>query len=249
MGLSTLVTIPDLDRLLTHQTRFVEHHPIVEGLIDLGSRAIIKFHEHGFSEVLGYQLAIALGVPVFKHQGFWSREPVETSTRHARAGRIGILIEYMDDLRSVTWEGAVAHDPNATARILALCALDRHEWGQCAIADEHLFFFDLERLLPGIIAELLYAGEVGSDYIDRCVAGYIAQSNDDASEALNEAQYLGVAKATKSCLRDLHSLVNSTKGEHLFALDPHPLEAALVQAALRGLRGRLRTLQNESLLS
>ena len=138
--------------------------PVVDAFLPEISRGILKFDIHSVGELFGYQLASILGVRTPRIAGYWITEPLG-QPYPAAAGRIGALVEYLPDWRSIGREEAASHDPDLTARALALCAFDRFEWGEFGSSGGKMYFVDLERLLAPIVPDLW--AEMTKDEIDQ----------------------------------------------------------------------------------
>lgn len=236
--MATLMTIPDLLNRLREPDGRIQGHPVVRGLLEGAGESILKFGEHGLSEVLGYQLAARFGVPVPRHQGFWSADAVEAPLVRAGPGRIGILLEFHANYRPIAVEEFVNIDPLAAARFLALCLFDRHEWGECGLVGRVPMVVDLERILPGWIPDMIGAEGVDQDYPTRCARDYMRQSTDLAAETVKETRRLGLLSAVRAELRRLQRAIDS-RSIPLFRLDPHPLGPMLCNLAETALRVRL----------
>ena len=234
----TLTTIPHLERRLRKADRSVHGHAVVHGLLAGAQEALLKFGPHGVSEVLGYQLAGLLDVPVPRHQGFWSAEAIDTPRDPVGPGRIGILVEFHADFRAIALEGFVEIDRRAAAGFLALCLFDRHEWPECGLTGGRPIVVDLERILPGVIPDVIGAEGVDETYLTRCAEGYMAQSPHLVAEAIEEIQRLALLSPVRAQLRRLQRRITSTSSP-LFRLDPHPREEELCNLAEAALRVRL----------
>jgi hypothetical protein len=235
----TLTTIPDLARRLYQAERRVHGHPILHGVLEGAEGAIVKLREHGLCEVLGYQLAGLLGVPVARNQGFWTVEAVETPLDRAGPGRIGILVEFHADYCPITLEEFVEIDRPAGACFLALCLFDRHEWGECALVGGLPIVVDLERVLPGVIPDMIGAAGVDEEYPIHCARDYMRQSPDLAAGMIDEARRLGLLDQVQTQLRRLQRTIDSAPAP-FFRLDPHPLGAQICTLAETALRVRLK---------
>ena len=154
--MSELKKIQDLQRLLAEAERPPLGHFAICGDLVGSRRALLKMKQFSVNEVLGYQLAKAIGVRVPRMQGIWPREAVDVPPDgRIAAFRIGIVIQYLDETSGVSWEDAAVRDADGTAKALLLCVFDRHEWGQFLAADNVLYFVDLERILPPMFPEEL----------------------------------------------------------------------------------------------
>jgi len=106
--------------------------------------AVLKFKPYSICEVLAYQLANYIGIRVPHFKGIWTRDPIKVN-RNETSGlfRVGILIEYLNNIRRISWERAVERDPVMVAKILVLCIFDRLEWGELIEFDGNIYFIDL----------------------------------------------------------------------------------------------------------
>jgi hypothetical protein len=109
-----------------------------------------KYRARSICEVLGYQIADALELPLQPWAAFFQPPKATTRTRLSGAG---ILVErWPHCARDVAlWELAKTH-PDAVGRALALGVLDRSEWPRWLVSDvgEDLRLFDLEFVGPGL---------------------------------------------------------------------------------------------------
>jgi hypothetical protein len=161
---------------------------------------MIKFTPLSVGEVFGYQIAIALGVPVARMQGFWTSETVDMRDGSAEAGRIGVLVEYLADWDDVWWVEAISLDAGAVALALALCAFDCGEWGSFGTAGGRVYFADLERLSPLFGAEDIWAA--GQDrrieILEKHQRVYDAGHIDMIHQVVKEASTLGVSREVRA---------------------------------------------------
>jgi hypothetical protein len=215
-------------------------------------RALLKLTHVSVCEVFGYQLARLMDVAVSRMVPIWTDEPtlpkeVPSSTaRDYRPGTIGALIEHHEGWRGtlrpwgcsdVDWEelrhklssrgthfDGVTPLRQTVARALALCTFDRHEWGEFGVAGGRLYFFDLERLLPGTLTDY---GRTTS------TKSYRYESHGAVTEVLGQAHALGLEPDVDVALRDLCAVPPDAYRDAL-TITGHPKARPLSTIALRG---------------
>jgi len=152
----SLLTVDDPEGVIAQAGEGPQQLPLV-WLPGAGiDRCLLKLGGiYGCCEVLGYQLASRLCVPVMSAVPIWCPREFQYEGQRAGAGRIGLAVQYVEAFHCITWEEAVSQAPQTVARSLALCLLDRCEWWQFAVTPFGLVFYDLERLFPAFCPERL----------------------------------------------------------------------------------------------
>jgi hypothetical protein len=206
-------------------------------------KSIFKFKLGSVCEVLGYQIARAVGVRVPQMQGIWTREAIQRRAEYMAPGRIGILVKYHEDWRRVGRKHAMELDPVQAARALALCVFDRFEWSEFGLSSGKLYFVDLERLLPPIIPEaLLEASEI--DRMERLHDLEVEYSQEDFSaigEVLEEAERIDLQDRVEQELQRLCCLKPNTYSQFL-EISGHPLDELLSRFAAYVFGNRLNAI-------
>jgi len=206
-------------------------------------KSIFKFEPISICEVFGYQIAEAIGVRVAQRRGFWTSKALRINQWNAGPGRIGILVKYHEDWQPLDREDAVKRDVVQAARALALCVFDRHEWGEFALSGGKVYFFDLERLLPCIQPELLFAAsepdrmEMLSDW----ASVYRRSELSAICEVLKEAERLDLQDQVERELRQLCCLKSDTY-RRFFMISGHPSAKLLSRFATSVFGHRLNSI-------
>jgi len=145
-----LIELNDIRKVLSEAERF--DRGLTKVVSDLGGlkRAVIKFNPNSICEIFGYQIASTIGVRIPRTQGFWVNESIDSGEVYGEPGSVGILVEHLEDYKHFNRDEAAKIDPEMVARALALCAFDRHEWGEFGLSGGQVYFVDLERLFPNI---------------------------------------------------------------------------------------------------
>src|SRR2546427_10791487 len=116
-----LIELDNVEELLQNSQRFSGGNGLIENIGGL-ARSILKFNPLSVCEVFGYQMATALGVRVDRMQGFWTTGAVNAAGISARPGRIGIVVEYLDDWCYLVLDFVATYDSSGVARALILVA-------------------------------------------------------------------------------------------------------------------------------
>jgi hypothetical protein len=206
-------------------------------------KSIFKFKPTSICEVLGYQIAEAIGVRVPKMQGFWTQEAIQSRRHYADPGRVGILVECYEDWKPLSRKHAVELDAVQAARALALCVFDRFEWGEFGLSDGKVYFVDLERLLPPIQPDVLLASSE-IDCVERLNDLEVGYSQEDFSaigEVLEEAERLDLQDRVEQELQRLCRLKPERYGRFL-TISGHPLDKLLSRFAASVFGHRLNSI-------
>jgi hypothetical protein len=234
-----LQEIQDVHALLKRQVARCHEHPIIAAP-ELGfDRAMLKFREHGLNEALGYELARLVGVPTPRAVGIWSSSEATEATGIG-PGSVGVAVEFHDSWRWIGEEDAAEVDREAVGSALALCVFDRHEWGEFGVVKGHIMFVDLERILPGLLANHLLTvdGVERAACLARAGDNYRTSSEYFATEAIEGAIRLGVLDVLSERLERMAALHDSDYLQ-AFDLGTHPLAPHLVSYLVRHTRQRL----------
>lgn len=219
-----LLTIDNPETLLAGEA-WLPHQRVPVELPGTGfKRSVLKFKQISCCEVLGYQLALRLGVPMIPAVPVWCPRACRYMGQSAGEGRIGLAIQYCEAFDHVTWEQATSQNPKAVVASLVLCLLDRYEWGQFAATEIGLVFYDLERLFPAFRPER-QDGEtweqVTEDLRDT-VDQYGEVGHSWLLEVIDEADRLELVEAFRLAVADA-ATISTTALVRLFDLNPHPL--------------------------
>jgi len=225
----SLVTINDPQAVFAQAEEGPQGLPLVQFPGTHSTRWLLKLGLHGCCEVLGYQLAQRLGVPVMPVIPVWCPQAFGKRGQRAGEGRIGLAIRYAKTFEPITWEEAAETNPEAAAAALLLCTLDRYEWGQFAATECGLVFYDLERLFPCWCPE-----RTGSETWDD-VARRVRDMTDSyqrvisscSQEVFDEAEKLGLTKSLRKIAANA-ATISSVELVGIFDLDPHPLARQIV---------------------
>lgn len=220
-----LIELDDIS-ILTQASR-PESNRIVTNVGGFRS-AIVKFERISVCEIFGYLIANALGVRVPRMQGFWTKKVVDTGTGCSTAGRIGIFIEYYQDWKPISWRHASEFDPEIFARAIALCVLDRHEWGEFGLSGGALQFVDLERLFPAICPEELYSAseEEQIDFLAEWEEMFHIVTSNSLHAVVSEAAKYGLETEVREQLKDLCSLSPDTYHD-ILAITGYPIDTLI----------------------
>lgn len=219
--------------------------PVVDGFVREIKSGVLKFDVHSVGELFGYQLAAVLGVRTPRIAGYWISDSLP-QPYPADPGRIGAVVEYLSDWRSVDREEAAAIDPDMTARALALCAFDRFEWGEFGQSEANLYFVDLERLLAPIVPDLwdtMTADDVAIE-IEQHIQQFLRIQRMELPNVLAEAARLNLLNEVKSHLRDLDPLAASR-----LRIKGHPWAKVLSEGYSRCARLAIENLLTSPLLN
>ncbi len=237
--MSNLIKLNNVEELI----KKAEEYSWTSKVIDVSSivsefqKAIIKLEDFPICEIFGYQIASALEIRVPKMQGFG----VQDKTNSEEFGKVGILIEYYDDWKCLSREEALKVDLSMTARAMALCAFDRHEWGEFGLSNNKLYFVDLERLLAPVYPHLLLSKEVRIEWLADQAEGYERMSRSMIEEVLREADDLGILKQVEDILRNICALRPNTY-ESFLKITGHPLDSMLSKYAAHNFGNRMNSI-------
>lgn len=186
--------------------------------------SILKFSLHSCCEVLGYQLAPRLRVSMMPVVPVWCPHAFGHGGQAAGEGRVGLAVQYSETFEQVTWEQAATQSPEAAAASLALCLLDRHEWGQFAASKFGLVFYDLEGLFPAFCPERM-DGQTWDDValeLGYHVDPYRSLTPSVVEEVLDTAADLKLTELVRRVVADV-ATISTDELKHIFDLEPHPL--------------------------
>lgn len=227
-----LMTINKPEAAFTQAGEGYQGLPLVQFPAWDSTRWLLKLSLHGCCEVLGYQLAPRLAVPVMPAIPVWCPRAFGERGQRAGEGRIGLAIQYAKTFEHLTWEQAAAKTPETAAAALFLCTLDRHEWGQFAATECGLVFYDLERLFPCWCPERM-DNETWDDVtrqMRHATDTYRSVSPSYLREVFNEAERLGLTNAFRGVAANA-ATISSKELVSNFDLEPHPLAGQIVSMA------------------
>ena len=237
--MSNLIKLNNVQELINGGKEYSEwsSNKIISGIAPDFDKAIIKFDGISVCEVFGYQIASAIGVRVPRMQGFYSLETVGV----IETGRIGILIEFLEDWKRLSRYEAADLDSEMTAKALALCVFDRHEWGEFGLSKGEVYFVDLERLLP-----IMMPGRLLNISDADCVKllseqESIYQRTLDIDEVIKEAESLGLKNEVEQEMKKLCALSPDVYNRFL-QINGHPLDTLLSQFAVHNFGYRLNSI-------
>jgi hypothetical protein len=216
--------------------------PRVPGNVLNTEWALFKFKEVTACEVLGYQFAAAIGVPVARMQPVWSDRIVPMPDgQEARPYRVGILIEWHEGMIRLSREEAFKRYPVEAARALALCVFDRYEWGEFAVVGNTPYFIDLERLFPKYFPDYLMelTPREQEKELKNANDYYYETGPSSIREVLEEATRINaspnVVSEMRQIIRDERRILKSC-----FRLREHPFELPLNRWVKKAARDRIR---------
>ncbi len=227
-----LMTINNPEAVFAQAEEGPQRLPLVQFPATGSTRWLLKLGLHGCCEVLGYQLAPRLGVPVMPAIPVWCPRAFDKRGQQAGEGRIGLAIQYVKTFEHITWEKAAETDPEAAAASLLLCTLDRHEWGQFAITKCRMVFYDLERLFPCWCPERM-DGETWDDVARKMTDAadtYRSVISSCSQEVFDEAGRLGLTKAMRKVAANA-ATISPDELVDIFDLEPHPLGGRIMSIA------------------
>lgn len=196
------------------------------------ARWLLKLKPHGCCEVLGYQLAPRVGVPVMPAIPVWCPGVFGKGGQRTGEGRIGLAIQYAETLEDLTREQATARAPETVAATLLLCMLDRHEWGQFAATEFGMVFYDLERLFASFCPERM-GGESWDDVarqVGDADVAYRSAMRSCSQEVLDEAAKLGLTESLRLVAANA-ATISMEELLDIFDLEPHPLAKLIARIA------------------
>ena len=209
------------------------YRPLVDGHLLGCKHAILKFKSGSVCEVIGYQLAAALGVQVPRMQGVWTpTNGVLATGLQYNAFRIGILVEELPDLKWGTKLGSLTQEelrqigPDQVARVLAFCMFDGNEWGEFVSAnDGPIYFIDLENVLGPMVPECLF--DLGLRARKAIISGWKKDCDSQARlsvmSVFREANRLGVLQLVRNELARFVTLPESERAR-IVSISGHPLD-------------------------
>jgi hypothetical protein len=216
--------------------------PIVEATRAGYQRALLKFKDVGCCEVLGYQVAMGLQVPVASARGFCCHRASTCLGQPSGEYRIGVLIEELKPFEVVAdWKDAASKAPDAIVRALQLTLLGRYEWPELAMTARGIVVFDLERIFPPWSPERVDGQswyDVGSE-IHEQVQEYRETSGPWISEVISFAAQVGLLDRMKDHLAASAQLTRNQLLS-IFDLQPHPLASLVTQLAADAAARRFR---------
>jgi hypothetical protein len=237
----TLLAIEDPEKIQKEAEVGPQWLPLVT-LAGTGfGRCLLKLKYCGCSEVLGYQLAQRLRVPVAPAVPLWSPQAFRHGCETAGEGRVGLAIDYSKEIKNLMWEAAAKQAPETVATCLALCVLNRDEWGVLAESDFGLIFYDLEGLFPHFTPECSEGRtwEEVADEVSRDAENYQIPSLSFAlvREAIAEGEKLGLGIPLRRAVKEAAS-ISLEELLKIFDLEPHPLGSKICMAAAKAAKER-----------
>ena len=194
--------------------------------------AILKFKAFSVCEVIGYQLAAGLGVPVPNMRGIWTPRGGSLGNNCAYgAFRIGILLEELPNLVRVYPIGHIRREQvdgigrDSVARALVLCMFARDEWGEFVCSsDNRVCFIDLETTLGRLEPENLVTKDVFGRKLElkNCKKAYCSGNRASVASVLNEADRLGIRELVEAELRSFCEMPKPDRAK-LVSITGHPL--------------------------
>jgi hypothetical protein len=210
----------------------------------LGTRALFKCCDISISEVFGYLLAKLLGVPVLRFQAVWfDKEAMLPNGYQVPVGNLGVLIEFLPNLRQISLETLASRDKKLTANLLVFYFFDRYEWPEIRESGTSLCVLDLERIGPVMeidefACECRRSLAASLQYRER---EYVQMSQDASAEVLAEAKNINVL----TCINDEFARISQISPadlQHQLTIKGHPLSpllSAFFQSAVSRRQGIL----------
>lgn len=214
---------------------------VISGEILGTDSAMLKFGDVTVCEVLGYQLAGVVGAPVARMEPVWTDRSVRVGPGdRAQPYRVGIVVEWLGQVRRLGWEEAANRHRHACAGALALCLFDRYEWVEFVEVGGRGYILDLERLLPpytpGTWMEL--APEDRVEAIRDAEEEYTWGEARTKKHVYRTALQLNLLTELRSAVRHLTELSLAALRQK-FHLPQHPLESLLCESAARAVQRRI----------
>jgi len=218
-------------------------YPFVDGSILGTDRAFMKFRAKSVCEVVGSQMAACLGVRIPRTVGVWSKEEGVLGRYNSyRPYRIGAVIEFIPDLCDVPLSAAAEQFPDLAARVAALGAFSRDEWGEIGIAPDGPAVFDFDFMCGLVIPEELMASspEAQERELESAEDAYSRLSKPHIEAVLDEARSLSIADAVVGHLRTMCRWNRRTCRE-VVEITGHPLARVISAFQARLVGSRLNT--------
>lgn len=215
-------------------------YPFVQGSLVGTERAFLKFRSHSACEVVGFQVAACLGVPVPRTVGIWSEEEGVLGKHNPyQPYRIGVVIEFLPDLRNLAFLAAAEQFPDLAARVAALGVLSRDEWGEVGVTPDGPTVFDFDFMCGLVVPEDLMAcsPQDRRTELESIEDGYSRLDKPHIEKVLDEACSLSIADAAVGHLRFMCRW-NQRRRRAAVEIAGHPLARVLsaFQARLVGRR-------------
>lgn len=227
-----LLAINDPEKITVIAEVGLQGHPVVELQGTYFDYSLLKTGQHGCCEVLGYQLAPRLRVPVMPAVPVWCPNGFSHKGQAGGEGGIRLAIQYSETFEHVTCEQAASQAPEAVAASLVLCLLARDEWGQFATTKFGLVFYDLERLFPMFCPERMDAQSW--DDVARALSyateAFRRKASSFMTDILAEADRLGLIESFRVAVEEA-ATISEVELLNLFDLEPHPLAAQIEKIA------------------
>lgn len=181
-------------------------YPFVHGSLVGTDRAFLKFRSHSACEVIGFQIAACLGVPVPRTAGIWSEEEGVLGKHNPyRPYRVGVVIEFFPDLQNLAFWAAAERFPDLAARVAALGVFSRDEWGEVGVTSGGPVVFDFDFMCGFVTPEDLMAGSPQDRRaeLEWIEDGYSSLSRQHIEAVLDGARSLSIAGAAVGHLRSM----------------------------------------------
>lgn len=191
-----------------------------------GSRWLCKCKEYSICEVVGYQIAQTLEIPVQPWVAFFQTNG--KIKRESKSG-VGILVQKWEEFHcEATLLAPAKSHSELVCRALALAVLDRMEWPNWLMNKEQddLRLVDFEYIGPSLHWPL---SKTRLSY-------YRNSTKDSLNYARDEAGQAGVFEEFERQIKNLTKLDFS----HVVDFKGHPYGDAMKRIIVRGLEGRQR---------
>lgn len=222
------------------------HTLVVSDRNPLGKRAVLKAANVTPCEVHGYLLAKMFDLPVPPFQGLWFDDDFELpggSVVHKDS--VGVLIEFIPNLRPVSRQQLVRSDKRLAAKYLVLCFFDRHEWPEVFRSGELLYLLDLERLGPVLLVDEFGSALGAAAYLlESRRREYRETSKAALLQMLKEADDLGIREEVEEEFRGI-SLINKRVLAESLLIGGHPHSANMSALFLSAISDRQRMASRE----
>ena len=250
----------ELTRLDGFDDLHVREHPqswcskvlLADGHLLGCQRAILKFEPGSICEVLGYQLATALGMRVPRMQGVWTPFAGSFGTGYKyKACRVGILIEELVNRECLICISGIEEEQldrigrDIVARTLALCAFAGNEWGQFVPTEEGcIYFIDLEDVLGALVPpeDLMTLGpsgrELAPERLKEAHDRWESWHRPSIKAVFREADRLRISELVRGHLCQLYNLPRSDRAK-LVSVAGHPLAQEISEFAAALMESRV----------
>jgi hypothetical protein len=205
------------------------------------SPALIRFSTDAVRDLLGYQLAAFMGIPVLPHVGFWCPDDVQLRRGRSRPGRIGIAVAWDDPVRiTAGWCHRALSHPETVARCLAMSLLVRHSDIDLGMTRKGLVAFDFGGIFPFYIPERRLEWKFAEQYvgyIDSTVDEFMDETDDNFDTVLEQVERFGLEVEFRRAIEGVLEAPYMAL-ESCFDLSPHPMSELITASAVALVRSQ-----------